>query len=124
MKKVFRFLLVVGLLIFSNICMFTGNEKGIIFPFGLIEMGLISELLNGKIDFDELILLLSIFTIQVPLLFLFSLKKRFYDIVFPLIFIVGYLILNFYDFNFKDWEQSVIYLIPFIVEWIILIKKT
>lgn len=123
MKEKSKPIIIFLLFISSFICVFTGNEKGLIFPIIFIELGLIDTLIDGKITNKDLLFLIILILIQFPILSLLKFKKFVNKIIIPSIFIVGYLSLNFYDLNFKDGEKAIVYSIPFLIIWIMLLIK-
>lgn len=119
MKKIIKFLIII-LFISTLFPYFTGDPKGILIPYGFIEIGLLDMLFKGSINSEEVLLLVFMLVIQFNILLLFKTFKRKNIILFPCIFLIGYLIINFHDLNFKDWEKSTYSLLPFIIIWIIL----
>lgn len=103
MRKISTKILVFILFISTLFTLFTGDEKGILFPYGLIEIGIINELLFGSILLSEFIFLLIMLAIQFQLFCLLYFKKRVMFYVLPSIFLIGFLMLNFYDLKFKDY---------------------
>ncbi|WP_115460963.1 hypothetical protein [Winogradskyella aurantiaca] len=120
MKIIIRTLIIV-LFISTLIPYFTGDSKGMLIPYGLMEIGIIYELVQGNAGILEFLLLLVLLAIQIPIISLLSIpsKKKFK--LRPIIFLVGFMIINFANLKFKNWDQAFISLIPFILIWLILL---
>ena len=116
--KLLKIVIVIGFFISTFFPLFSGDSKGILLPYVLIEIGLFDYLFNGNIDFLEIGFLFIMLLIQLPILILIWTNKKVYFIIFPLLFLLGFIVLNFYDLNFKDWDKSLYSLIPFIIIWI------
>ncbi len=121
MKTIKSTVIIIFLFISTLFCLFTGNEKGLIIPFSFTEIGLIQYLISNNISFDEFIHLIIILVIQMQLFTLFKFTVKSWRIISPFIFVLGFLILNFHDFDFRDWHYAIISLLPFFCIWFLLL---
>jgi hypothetical protein len=110
-------LLIMLLFISTFGCLFTGGEKSLIIPYLFIELGLVNELLQN------IIILTYLISIQFLIFYLLFAKRKIFFILIPLIYVVGFQLLNFRLGNFSNWEISLYSLIPFIIIWVLLIIR-
>ena len=121
MKRTKSIIIVLLLFISTLFCLFTGNEKGLKIPFSLAELGLIQYFISGKINLNEFTYLIYMLVIQTQLIFLLKFTSRKWRIFSPLVFIIGFLLLNFYDLDFRDWYYAICSLLPFFIFWFLLL---
>jgi len=118
--KVYK-LLIVLLFLTTLLPYFTGDSKGLLIPYGYAVLGLIDQVIRGYGGINEVLLAIWLIAMQSQLLLLLKFNGKRLIIILPSIFLTGFLVLNFYNLNFKDYEKAFISLLPFAIIWILLL---